>query len=122
VLVKFIVYLPASSELGRYVLKDTPSQGEIAKIKKELNIMNDKALKKLLLLYEKYVPNSKPDASSQICLLWSTKNPPDVLENTNQLEAIEEEFKIVINEVEAVEMYDMNLLEASRYIQQLVEM
>jgi hypothetical protein len=56
-----------------------------------------------------------------MCLLWSTKNPPDVLENTKQLEAIEKEFEIVINEIEAVEIYDMNLLEASKYIQELVE-
>ncbi len=83
--------------------------------------MNGEALNKLFLLYKKYVPNSIPDASSQMCLLWSTKNPPDVLENTKQLEAIEKEFKIGINEVEAVEMYDMNLLEASKYIQKLVE-
>ncbi|MCK5839930.1 MAG: hypothetical protein KAG99_08775 [Bacteroidales bacterium] len=83
--------------------------------------MNGEALNKLFFLYKKYVPNSKPDASSQMCLLWSTKNPPDVLENTKQLEVIENEFEIGINEVEAVEMYDMNLLEASKYIQKLVE-
>ncbi len=56
-----------------------------------------------------------------MCLFWSTKNSPDILENTKQLEAIENEFEIGINEVEAVEMYDMNLLEASKYIQELVE-
>jgi hypothetical protein len=83
--------------------------------------MNGEALNKFFLLYKKYVPNSKPDTNSQMCLLWSTKNPPDVLENTKQLEAIEKEFEIVINEIEAVEMYDMNLLEASKYIQELVE-
>ncbi len=87
----------------------------------ELNFMNGEALNKLFLLYKKYVPNGKPDANSQMCLLWSTKNPPDILENTKQLEVIEKEFKIGINEVEAVEMYDMNLLEASKYIQKLVE-
>jgi len=83
--------------------------------------MNGEALKELFLLYKKYVPNSKPDANSQMCFLWSTKNPPDILENTKQLEAIEKVFEIGINEVEAVEMYDMNLLEASKYIQELVE-
>ncbi|MEE9346317.1 MAG: hypothetical protein V3U88_11995 [Methylococcales bacterium] len=43
------------------------------------------------------------------------------MENTKQLETIEKEFEIGINEVETVEMYDMNLLEASKYIQELVE-
>lgn len=55
-----------------------------------------------------------------MCLLWSIKNPPDVLEGTKQLEAIEAEFEITIAEDEAVEMYDMNLQEASEYIQELI--
>ncbi len=83
--------------------------------------MNGEVQNKLFLLYKKYVPNSNPDVNSPMCLLWSTKNPPDILENTEQLEAIEEKFEIGINEIEAVEMYDMDLLEASKYIQKLVE-
>ena len=43
-----------------------------------------------------------------------------MLDGTKQLEAIEAEFEIKIAEEEAVEMYDMNLLEASEYIQQLI--
>lgn len=55
-----------------------------------------------------------------MCLLWSIKNPPDVLEGNRQLEAIEAEFEIEITEDEAVEIYDMNLQEASEYIQKLI--
>jgi hypothetical protein len=55
-----------------------------------------------------------------MCLFWSIKNPPDILEGTKQLEAIEAEFEIEITEDEAVEMYDMNLQEASEYIQKLI--
>lgn len=62
----------------------------------------------------------KSDENSQMCFLWSIKNPPDVLEGTNQLEAIESEFDIEITEEEAVEIYDMNLREASQYIHKLI--
>ena len=61
-----------------------------------------------------------PTLDSQMCLLWSIKNSPDVLEGTIQLNAIEAEFKIAIAEDEAVKMYDMNLQEASEYIQTLI--
>ena len=85
-----------------------------------MKIVKNDPLNKLLLLFEKYSPISKPSADSQMCLLWPIKNPPDVLEGTKRLEAIEAEFEIKIAEEEAVEMYDMNLLEASEYIQQLI--
>ena len=72
------------------------------------------------MLFKKYSPKSKPSADAQMCLLWSIKYPPDVLEGTKQLEAIEAEFEIEIAEDEAVEMYDMNLQEASEYIQKSI--
>ena len=84
--------------------------------------MENDTLKRLILLFEKYSQNDvgKPDVNSQMCLFWSTANPPDVLEGTKQLEKIEAEFDIDIYESEAVKMYDMNLQEASEYIQILV--
>ena len=83
--------------------------------------MKNDVLNKLFILFERYSPESKPNADSQMCLLWSIKNPPDVLEGTIQLEAIEAEFEITITEDEAVEIYDMNLQEASEYIQELIK-
>ncbi len=82
--------------------------------------MKKDSLNKLLLLFKKYSPKSKPSADSQMCLLWSIKDPPDVLEGTKQLKAIEAEFETEIGEDEAVEMYDMNLQEASEYLLQLI--
>ncbi len=55
-----------------------------------------------------------------MCLFWPIKNPPDILEGTKQLKVIEDEFELEITEDEAVEMYDMNLQEASEYIQKLI--
>ncbi|MBT5371165.1 MAG: hypothetical protein HOL17_05525 [Gammaproteobacteria bacterium] len=82
--------------------------------------MKNDVLNKLSLLFKKYSPKSKPSVDSEMCLFWSIKNPPDILEGTKQLEAIEAEFEIEITEDEAVEMYDMNLQEASEYIQKLI--
>ena len=76
-------------------------------------------LDKLLKLYKKYNPKSKPNGDSQMCLLWSTNNPPDVLEGTDQMVDIEEIFDVSITEDEAIEMYDMSLSEALKYIKQL---
>ena len=82
--------------------------------------MNE-TLNKLCLIFKIYAPGSKPNDESQMCLLWSTRNPPDVLEGTKQLEEIEEEFEISLTEDEAIEMYDMNLHEAALYIQHLLK-
>jgi len=81
--------------------------------------MKNDTLSRLILLFEKYSSDNvgKPNANTQMCLFWATTNPPDILEGTKQLEKIEAEFDIDIDESEAVEMYDMNLLEASEYIQ-----
>ncbi len=82
--------------------------------------MKNDILNNLLILYGKYSIKSKPTPDSQMCFLWSIKNPPDVLEGTKQLYAIKAEFKIEISEDEAVKIYDMNLQEASEYIIKLI--
>ncbi len=76
-------------------------------------------LVQLIEIYKKYNPRSKPDGNSQMCSLWSTKNPPSVLECTDQIIDIEEMFDISLSEDEAIEIYDMTLLEAINYIKQL---
>jgi len=83
--------------------------------------MNDSILTKLYLLFKQHVPENVPNEESQMFSLWSTKNPPDVLEITKQHEDIETIFDIDITEDDAVKMYDMNLLEASKYIQKLID-
>jgi len=84
--------------------------------------MKNDILDRLLLLFEKYSQSdgANPDGNSQMCLFWSTASPPDVLEGTKQLETIEAEFDVDIYESEAVEMYDMDLQEASEYIRMLL--
>ncbi|MCK5855686.1 MAG: hypothetical protein KAG56_10725 [Sulfurovaceae bacterium] len=66
-------------------------------------------------IYNKFRRNHPENThdSEQICLMWSTKNPPDIVEGTAPFVAIEEAFDIVIEERDSQELYDMTLKEAS---------
>jgi hypothetical protein len=45
--------------------------------------------------------------------MWSTGDPPDVIEGTVPLNDIEKAFNIAIDDEDALELYDMTLKEAS---------
>ena len=51
-----------------------------------------------------------------MCCMWSTVNPPDTIEDTKQIHDIEKAFDIYLDEMEAVELYDMNLDVAAKRI------
>jgi hypothetical protein len=78
---------------------------------------NKKILDKLFTIYKKHVLTRKPSENSQLCMLWH--GAPDVLETTEQLNDINDAFGIYIEENDAVEMFDMNLLEASDYLKKV---
>jgi hypothetical protein len=73
----------------------------------------------LVAIYKKYSKQKNPDEQSQMCLMWSIKNPPDVLETTKPIIEFEEVFDIELPEDKAIELYDMNLLEAQKFIDNL---
>jgi hypothetical protein len=75
------------------------------------------AYQNLYAVYNKYRKKyrNNPD-SKQMCCMWSTNNPPDILEVTQQIYDIEKAFGIKIDEDEAIKMYDMNLNEATEMI------
>ena len=87
-----------------------------------MNATYDIVYQKLLAIYEvqrrRYKNN--PD-SKQMCCLWSTIRPPDILEGTRSLCAIEKAFDISLDEDLALEIYDMDLDEAARKIVTLLE-
>lgn len=56
-----------------------------------------------------------PD-SKQMCCMWSTYDPPDVIEGTKPFCDIEAAFDIRIDEDDALDLYDMDLDEAARTI------
>ena len=60
---------------------------------------------------KKYSENSFD--SKQMCLMWSTNEPPDEIEGTEPLNDIEEAFNIIIDDEDSLDLYDMTLEEAS---------
>ena len=59
-----------------------------------------------------------PD-SKQMCCMWSTDDPPDIIEWTEPICDIETAFGIEIDDDAALELYDMNLDEAARKIREM---
>ena len=51
-----------------------------------------------------------------MCCMWSTVNPPNTIEDTKQIHDIEKSFDIHLDEMEAIELYDMDLDEAAKRI------
>lgn len=56
-----------------------------------------------------------PD-SKQMCCMWSTCSPPDIIEGTKPFRDIEAAFDIRIDEDVAMDLYEMDLNEAARKI------
>lgn len=76
--------------------------------------------RKLEAIYNKYRKNHKenPD-SKQMCCMWSTNNPPDIIEGTEPYCEIESVFDVKINDDDAFELYDMTLDDALIHIKKL---
>lgn len=60
-----------------------------------------------------------PD-SGQMCCMWSTCSPPDVIEGTRPICDIEVAFGISIDEEDALRLYDMDLDEAACMIVEMM--
>lgn len=56
-----------------------------------------------------------PD-SKQMCCMWSTNDPPDVITETDQWEEIEQKLDLSFDEDEALSLYNMDLDEAAEAI------
>ena len=56
-----------------------------------------------------------PD-SMQMCCMWSTEDPPDIIGRTEAICDIEDAFGIEISDDEALEFYDMNFEQAAQRI------
>ncbi len=54
--------------------------------------------------------------TQQMCLMWSTNDPPDDIRYSDPIEEIEAAFGIYIDDDDAMELYEMKLDEAAQKI------
>ena len=82
---------------------------------------NDAIYETLYRIYNKHRRRYRENAydSQQMCLMWSTNDPPDEIIGTEPLGDMEAALGIRIDEDEALELYDMSLQEAAREISRM---
>ena len=72
---------------------------------------------KLYEIYNKHRRNYPENGDSkQMCCMWSTNDPPDIIEDTEPLNDIEAAFDVIIDENDSLDLYDMYLEEAVKRI------
>jgi len=72
---------------------------------------------KLHRIYQKHRHKHRENGDTkQMCCMWSTQDPPDIIEGTPPFDDIEEAFDIAIKDGAALDLYDMHLDEAARKI------
>ncbi len=77
---------------------------------------------KLSQIFMKYKKRYKsPPKSKQMACMWSTTNLPDIIEDTPPFNDIEEAFNIIIDEDDCLELYDMDLTEATDKILNMIQ-
>ncbi|MDF1570848.1 MAG: hypothetical protein P1P82_04450 [Bacteroidales bacterium] len=57
--------------------------------------------------------------SKQMCCMWSTENPPDIIADTEPFADIEATFNIIIDDEEASNLYDLDLEDAALRIMEI---
>ena len=68
-------------------------------------------------IYQKHRRNYRENGDSkQMCCMWSTDDPPDIIEGTPPFDDIEDAFGITVDDDAAMELYDMDLDEAAARI------
>jgi hypothetical protein len=75
---------------------------------------------KLQRIYQRHRHNHPENGDyEQMCCMWSTNDPPDIIEGTPPFDGIEDAFAISIADDVALELYDMHLDEAARKIMEM---
>jgi hypothetical protein len=75
---------------------------------------------KLQRTYQRHRRNHPENGDyEQMCCMWSTNDPPDIIEGTPPFDDIEDAFAISIADDVALELYDMHLDEAARKIMEM---
>lgn len=88
----------------------------------EMNYSRQEIYDKLFQIFSKYKKRYKsPPKSKQMCCMWSTVNPPDIIEDTPPFNDIEEAFNLSLDEDDCLELYNMDLDEATDKIVDLLQ-
>ena len=83
---------------------------------------HDEIYDKLHRIYERYRKKYKRNFDSgQMCMMWSTHNPPDIIEGTKPFVDIEKAFDVEISDDECMEIYDMTIEEAVVKLDSIIE-
>ncbi len=83
---------------------------------------NKTIYEKLHKIYQKHRRKYKNNSDSkQLCCMWSTSNPPDVIEDTEPFYDLEDAFDITISDEDCLELYDMKLEEAVIKINKIIK-
>ena len=80
-----------------------------------------KILEVLVEVHRKYSDERDSTATSQMCTMWSTTDPPDIIEGTEPFLEIEDQIGHIISDDEALDIYDKTISEAVDYIYSLLE-
>jgi hypothetical protein len=81
---------------------------------------HDTIYRALHAIYDRYRRKYRENSDSrQMCCMWSTYDPPDIIEGTEPFCDIEAAFDICIDEDDALVLYDMDLDEAARKIMEI---
>ena len=62
-----------------------------------------------------------PPKSKDLACMWSILDPPDIIEDTPPFNDIESAFNISIDDDDCLELYDMNLDEATDKIAIMIQ-
>lgn len=62
-----------------------------------------------------------PQKSKDLACMWSITNPPDIIEDTPPFNDIEKAFNIAIDEDDCLELYEMDLDEATDRIAIMIQ-
>ena len=77
----------------------------------------------LYKIYNKYRQRYRGNNDSkQMCCMWSTYDPPDIIEGTEPFCDIENTFDICIDDDDAFNLYEMTLDEAVKKIIEMKKM
>ncbi len=83
---------------------------------------NQEIYKKLHEIYDRHRRRYRANFDSgQMCLMWSTCDPPDVIEGTEPICDIEVAFDVEISDEDALDIYDMTLEEATIKLASMIE-